>query len=241
MRGGYARHGRTPINGRPSPPASNSGLGLVIYSCCRHLKTVFPPFCFVSLARHGLGLEVSLFLFRTTEERLTFLIFSSSSSSSFSLLLRNTRAARFACRGDRNFWLEYLCSLFAGTKRDSKDLGRHGKKNFPRLYKQFSNQLRSEGKGSSSPNATAGFVCAACVCLEKKREKKRRREEEGGVFLSRHRTSKKLSPTRFSPFATLLLFLFASAMLVCQVTEREREEKRPVFVKKRNREQRKIS
>ena len=172
VRGGYARHGRTPINGRPSPPASNSGLGLVICSCCRHLKTVFPPFCFVSLARHGLGLEVSLFLFRTTEERLTFLIFSSSSSSSFSLLLRNTRAARFACRGDRNFWLEYLCSLFAGTKRDSKDLGRHGKKNFPRLYKQFSNQLRSEGKGSSSPNATAGFVRAACVSLEKKIEKK---------------------------------------------------------------------
>ena len=233
MRGGYARHGRTPINGRPSPPASNSGLGLVIYSCCRHLKTVFPPFCFVSLARHGLGLEVSLFLFRTTEERLTFLIFSSSSSSSFSLLLRNTRAARFACRGDRNFWLEYLCSLFAGTKRDSKDLGRHGKKNFPRLYKQFSNQLRSEGKGSSSPNATAGFVCAACVCLEKKREKKRRREEEGGVFLSRHRTSTKNSLQLVS-HRLLLSYSFSSrALCSCVKSRREKEKKKDLRLSKK--------
>lgn len=234
MRGGYARHGRTPINGRPSPPASNSGLGLVIYSCCRHLKTVFPPFCFVSLARRGLGLEVSLFLFRTTEERLTFLIFSSSSSSSFSLLLRNTRAARFACRGDRNFWLEYLCSLFAGTKRDSKDLGRHGKKNFPRLYKQFSNQLRSEGKGSSSPNATAGFVCAACVCLEKKREKKRRREEGGGVFLSRHRTSKKtLSNSFLTVCYSPTLSLRERYARVSSHGERKRRKKTCVCQKKK--------
>ena len=234
MRGGYARHGRTPINGRPSPPASNSGLGLVIYSCCRHLKTVFPLFCFVSLARHGLGLEVSLFLFRTTEERLTFLIFSSSSSSSFSLLLRNTRAARFACRGDRNFWLEYLCSLFAGTKRDSKDLGRHGKKNFPRLYKQFSNQLRSEGKGSSSPNATAGFVCAACVCLEKKREKKRRREEGGGSsYLATEPQKKTLSNSFLTVCYSPTLYLRERYARVSSHGERKRRKKTCVCQKKK--------
>lgn len=231
MRGGYARHGRTPINGRPSPPASNSGLGLVIYSCCRHLKTVFPPFCFVSLAHHGLGLEVSLFLFRTTEERLTFLIFSSSSSSSFSLLLRNTRAARFACRGDRNFWLEYLCSLFAGTKRDSKDLGRHGKKNFPRLYKQFFNQLRSEGKGSSSPNATAGFVCAACVCLEKKREKKGR--GGGSSYLATEPQQKTLSNSFLTVCYSPTLSLRERYARVSSHGERKRRKKTCVCQKKK--------
>jgi hypothetical protein len=79
------------------------------------------------------------------------------------------------------------------------------------------------------------------VSREEKREEEKKGRGGGGLLISPPNLRKKLSPTRFSPFATLLLFLFASAMLVCQVTEREREEKRPSFVKKRNREQRKMS
>ena len=107
----------------------------------------------------------------------------------------------------------------------------------PRLCKQFSNQLRSEGKGSSCPNATAGFFCAVRVCLEKEAEKKRRREEEKRVFLlispPNLKKEKKLSNSTLTVCPSLSLLIPFSALLACKVTAREKEKEREEGEKER--------